>query len=218
MSKYSPNPQLYNPNPPLGKHDARGWKTVNGAINEAKELTSCLMTNALLWGGPAGYSWFATVYIHRTLNEQEVQALWTDVTDNLREDDLIALWKREVTPSDRVHYHLIIVSAVQENELRDMIFRAFPVSYRPRGQRRLFSICPDKADNYKDTAVSCAYIAKKRIAGVLKKGKNKGLMVNDIYKHKRHLFQSHVKLEDHRGNRPVLEEEAEGHLAGRDCP
>ncbi len=142
MSKYSRNPQLYNPNPPLGKHDARGWKTLNGAINEAEELTSCLMANAFLWGGTSGYSWFVTVYIHRTLNEQEVKDLWTHVTDNLSADGMVAFWKREVTPSDRVHYHLAVVGTMKEIDLKDMIVRAFPKSYRPKGQRRQFTILP----------------------------------------------------------------------------
>lgn len=175
---------LYNPSPKWGKHDGRGWKTINGAINEGKELSTCLLMNARLWGG---YSVGVTVAVLAVLPESEVKSLWSFVCRNLDRAGVIAFWRREVTPDHKVHYHLLLASHHVEKELDAIIETAFPESYRSkRGSRRGFTL----AFRYDDDKKAANYVTKARVRGYTKAGK----WVDDYYRYKRSFFLPHVKL------------------------
>ncbi len=177
--------KLYNPSPKWGKHDGRGWKSINGAINEAKELTTCLLMNARLWDG---YSVGVTVNILEVLPEDEVKNLWAFVCRNLKRAGVIAFWRREVTPNHRVHYHLLLASRHDERELDAIIEAAFPTRYRstPKKSKRKITV----AFRYDADKKAARYITKARVPGYTKAGK----WVEDYYRFKRSFFLPHVKL------------------------
>lgn len=175
---------LYNPSPRWGKHDGRGWKTINGAINEGKELSTCLLMNAHLWGG---YSVGVTVAVWAVLPEAEVKSLWSFVCRNLDRAGVIAFWRREVTPDHKVHYHMLLASHHVEKELDAIIETAFPASYRSkRGSHRGFTL----AFRYDKDKKAANYVTKARVRGYTKAGK----WVDDYYRYKRNLFLPQVKL------------------------
>jgi hypothetical protein len=175
--------RLYNPMPSLGKFDGRGWKTINGAKNEAHELSICLCMNASLWGG---YAWDVTIYVHRTLDENDVKKLWAFVARNLDRAGVVAFWRREVTPTHRVHYHLMVASPFKKDALADAINHAFPAGYR--AGRKAFRMCIKTA---KDTKVTARYILKAKVAGI---SRRTGKPSKDLYAYKRHLFLPHVRM------------------------
>jgi hypothetical protein len=176
---------LYNPSPKWGKHDGRGWKSINGAINEAKELTTCLLMNARLWGG---YSVGVTVNILAVLPEDEVKSLWAFVCRNLKRAGVIAFWRREVTADHRVHYHMLVASRHDEQELDAIIEAAFPAHYRSKSKqaKRRITI----AYRYDADKKAARYITKAKVAGYTKAGK----WVDDYYRFKRSFFLPAVKL------------------------
>lgn len=176
---------LYNPKPRWGKIDGRGWKTINGAINEAHELSTCLGMNARLWGG---FSVGVTVHINATLPEQEVKSLWAFVCRNLKRAGIVAFWRREVSPNHRVHYHLLLVTRHAEDELDALIEEAFPESYRSRpGQARRKITVAFRYDNDRKAA---NYVTKAKVPGYTEAGG----WVKDYYRFKRTFFLPHVKL------------------------
>lgn len=177
--------ELYNPSPGWGKHDGRGWKTINGAINEAKELSTCLIMNSRLWGR---YSVGVTIYVNATLSEDEVKSLWAFVSRNLDRAGVIAFWRREVTPANRVHYHMLLASRHAQDELDATIEAAFPANYRSKqGVRRRFTV----AYRFEDDKKAARYVTKARVKGYVN-----GRWVDDYYAYvgKRTFFFPHVKL------------------------
>jgi hypothetical protein len=87
-------------------HQLMTWTdTITGYKNEAKKLTRQVVENDKL--NPGRYA-TATISHLDDLPPETITATWTIVTRHLRRSNVAALWVREITKANNIHYHLII--------------------------------------------------------------------------------------------------------------
>lgn len=179
--------RLYQPNPDWHKssnYRPKGWtETVQGYINEARDLTTCILANQKLMGRP--YPWFVTVNIEPELTASEHRALWTKVAQRLRYGGVIALWVREPSESNRVHYHMLVKNDVPKTRITEILSAAITVPFHHQ-------IEPVK------TRIDYAYyVTKGKVAGYVKLPDGTKEWRQDKYAHKRLLFSARTKLKKH---------------------
>lgn len=181
-----PLPEIFQAKPLFSKPSqfkAKSWtETIEGYQYEAKKLTTCILNNRKLLGRP--YSWFVTIYIWDVMPPNEAAKLWTKVCRNLRRLGIIALWVREPTKKNKVHYHLLVSSQQTEKDLLATIEAAMPPRSEVGWHKNIKAV-----DNRWWLPF---YITKAKI-----KGKFKGKTVPDKYASKRLLFQSKTQLRKH---------------------
>lgn len=156
----------------------KGWtETVEGYIREASKLRRLILDNRRLAGEP--YTWHVTINFEKHQTPDEVKMQWDKVCLSLRRSGIIALWVREPTRSDKVHYHLILRNRIDRKRLEQIIKEAMP--QKQPGQKRAGwhkSIKP-----VTDDWQLANYVTKAKIGGYVKKR-----WVDDYYANKRLLF------------------------------
>lgn len=174
-------PKIYQRKPLFRKQSQfrpKGWtETVEGYIKEAGKLRTLILLNRKLAGEP--YTWHVTINFEQRLSPDEIKAQWDKVCLSLRRSGIIALWVREPTRSDKVHYHLILRNRIDRKALEKVIKAAMP--QKLPGQKRAGwhkSIRP-----VKDDWQLANYVVKAKIGGYVKKR-----WVDDYYANKRLLF------------------------------
>ena len=178
------NELLYQTDPPLKTPSMwknKGWTdSIEGYMREADQLARCLMRNQRYM--PNSYKWAVCIYIHVEMSPSEVKSLWTKAARRLKDEGVVALWVREPTKNNRIHYHLIVNDNIGKKQLADAIERAMPnradISWHKQ-------IKPIKSDyNYT------------RYLGKAKTAERKGGKVTkrDKWKAKRLLFQKNLGL------------------------
>src|SRR5262249_14880849 len=149
-----------------------------GYINEARKLTTLILRNRKLAGEP--YTWFVTVVVETVLSPKDTAALWTKASRSMRDAGIVALWVREPSKANKVHYHLLLRTRITEAMLRAIVKAAMP--QRQDGQKRAgwhMNMKPVSEDEW----WLAHYITKGKVAGRLN-----GRPVPDLYAKKRLLF------------------------------
>src|SRR4051794_33777634 len=122
----SPITSLYQTNPPFNKHTGhrpKSWTdSIEGYLNEARKLTQCLIQNRKAL--KAAYTWFVTIYLENAMPPQDINTWWRKGARNLKQHGVIALWVREPTRQNKVHYHLILRSSHSQKDLASIIERS----------------------------------------------------------------------------------------------
>jgi hypothetical protein len=157
--------------------------TIIGYQHEAKKLTKCILNNRKLLGRP--YSWFVTIYVWPVMPPAEAAALWTKTCRSLRNQGIVALWVREPTRKNKIHYHLIVSSRQSREELVEAIETAMPSRKKTGWHKNIEPVDDDPTLAY--------YITKAKM-----RGKVRGKVVPDKYASKRLLFKTGTKLHKHR--------------------
>jgi len=122
------HPVLYQENPTFNKpsiYKAKGWtETVEGYLNEAKQLAVCLLRNRHLMRTP--YTWFLTINFESVLSPSQIKKTWEEVCRKLRSKRIVALWVREVSRSNKVHYHLLLRNSIHRPALEAIVADCLP--------------------------------------------------------------------------------------------
>jgi len=158
----------------------KSWTdTVQGYCHEAKRLTHCILQNRGLMQRP--YSWFVTIYIWKTMSPKEATALWSKVCRSLRRQGVVALWVREPSKNNRIHYHLLVSSRISRAELVRAIKAAMPPRKEIGWHQGI------RKNN--DTIWLAYYLTKAKI-----RGWRKGNYSSDKYAAKRLLFKPGLNI------------------------
>ena len=176
------SPQIWQADPELGHRRASGWRTINGYFNEAKQLTKCLLINAKR---TKPYPLEAVIKFSGDVTPDDHNTVWKMYTKNMRRRGITAVWVREPTRKNRIHYHLILTApdAIEaaEQALRSSCLKG----YTDRLELHV------KAVEYQRAI--CEYVTKAKVKGY----NDHGDYVVDKYGHKRLLFADHIKLDKH---------------------
>lgn len=174
---------IYQKKPPLSKPSmftAKSWTdTVEGYVNEARKLTTCIRHNRKLMGRP--YTWLVTIYIWPLLSPAEITALWTAACRKLRAKGIVALWVREPTKSNKCHYHLLVSSPIDKSSLIAAIEQALP-------QRKTIG-WHKRVQQVDDEWWLARYLTKAKVSCRVN-----GVHVEDKYARKRLLFQPGLNM------------------------
>ena len=158
-------------------HKLKSWTdTIEGYLNEAKKLTTCLFLNRKLSRQP--YTWFTTIYVDVVMTPKEVNDWWKKAARNLKRKGVVALWVREPTSTNKVHYHLLLRSNHSKQDLTKIIEESLPSRKLGRWHKNIEPIVGS------DWRV-LHYITKAKTPGKTKTGK----YVADLYLKKRLLFK-----------------------------
>lgn len=176
-----PPGQIWQSNPPDGHDLASGWRTTNGYLREAKQLSYCLRTNARL---TRPYPLEAVVKFAGDMTPDEHNTLWRKYTRNMRAKGITAFWTREPTRSNRIHYHLLIVAPEAAEAAQQALETACPPSHRERVTVHVDAVVHQNS--------ICPYIVKAKVKGI---DKTTGRWSNDKWAYKRLLFCEWVKLD-----------------------
>lgn len=106
MGIVSASPTYYQKNPPkiINPRGDRRWTTsINGYCYEALNLTRKLIANGQL----DPYTHWCTIYICHDHTIPEVKQVWTKATRLFRQKHISAEWIREISQTNRFHYHLV---------------------------------------------------------------------------------------------------------------
>jgi len=172
-------PEFFKPS----QFKLKSWTdTIAGYQHEANKLTTCILKNRKLLG--RSYRWFVTIYIWDVMPPKEAAALWTKVCRNLRRQGIVALWVREPTKKNKVHYHLLVSSQQTEQQLLAAIEAAMPPRKTVGWHKSI--------DPVDDRWWLAFYITKAKIRGYYK-----GNLVPDKYATKRLLFTPGTNLKKH---------------------
>lgn len=162
-------------------YPAKSWtETVEGYINNAKELTQCILRNRRLMRRP--YSWLVTINFEDELEAAEVAALWTKVARKLREKGVVALWVREPSRTNRVHHHLLLRNSIDRKGLERVVEASMPPREVVRWHKNLKSLSTGWWVAF--------YLTKAKVSGVVR-----GRFLADRYAGKRLLFRPNIKLQ-----------------------
>ncbi len=172
------NTTLHQPHPCHGsRKDQSGWTfSLCSYLKAADELARCLIKNAQ----SKPYTWLATINVHQTLKPDEHKAIWARIIRRLK--GLTAFWTREVSQTERIHYHLIITGNHKEQELRERL----GLAVKDVGA----SI---HVAQVKSVKAWCRYVVKARVAGL----NDWGEPSSDKWASKRVLFTRHCGLSKH---------------------
>ena len=186
--------KIFQTKPPFSKPSQfrpKGWtETTLGYINEAKQLTQCILRNRKAMKRP--YTWTVHININVELSPVDITNEWTKTCRTLRRKGIIALWVREPNKVNKVHYHLLIKDPISRKELSSIIEEAMP----PRSQIK-WRKCIQTIENEWRYAY---YITKAKI-----RGRVRGKMVSDMHARKRRLFKANLKLKKYGGIGPFWE-------------
>lgn len=183
-----PDDKIYQKKPLWSKpsvHKLKSWTdTIEGYLYEAKKLTTCLLHNRKLAKQP--YTWFVTIYVDFVMPPKQVTDWWKKAVRNLQRKGVVALWVREPTSTNKVHYHILLRSRHSKNDLTEIIEASLPSRKLGRWHKNIKQI--DKSD-YR----LLHYISKAKTAGKTKSGK----FVTDLNRKKRLLFKSGLGIRKH---------------------
>ena len=158
----------------------KSWtETVVGYINEANELSQCILRNRRLMR--RGYAWFVTINIEAVLTPEEITALWTKAKRKLEARGVIAIWVREPSRSNHCNYHLIVREGMTKAQLEQVIEDSLP----PRREIAYHK----QVERVKDQFSLPYYITKGKMRGTVD-----GHVVPDGYADKRLLFKPNLGL------------------------
>lgn len=158
----------------------KSWTdTVEGYLNEAKRLTSCILSNQRLMG--RRYSWAVHINISDELSPDRHTRLWATACLKLRRRGATALWVREPNKANRVHYHLIIKSTISKKALEQAIEESMPDRNLVRWRKRVEPI--------KNHWHLAHYITKAKVGKTID-----GKVVQDVYGKKRLLFKANLNM------------------------
>ena len=156
----------------------KSWtETVQGYLNEAQNLTTCLIRNRELTR--QRYTWFLTIYVDVIMQPKAINDWWKKATRNLKRNGIVAIWVREPTRTNKVHYHLLLRSNHSRDELEKNIEISLPNRTLGRWHKNF------KPVRRKDGRL-LRYITKAKTSGKTKAG----IQVADLYRKKRLLFKS----------------------------
>ena len=172
------NGKIYQTHPALSRPSQfkpKGWtESEAGYINEAKQWAMCVWRNRKLMKRP--YTWAVHINLNEEFPVDQVSPMWQKVSRKLQDRGVVALWVREPNRLNKLHYHLIIKSEVGKAQLKRDIEEAMPPRSVVKWRKRVEPV--------KNEWRLCHYVFKAKV-----KGRNKkGVMVNDLYRHKRLLF------------------------------
>lgn len=183
-----PDEKIYQKKPiwtQPSSHKLKSWTgTVEGYLNEAKKLTTCLFQNRKLAKEP--YTWFVTIYMDVVMDPKAVNDWWKRAVRNLQRSGVVALWVREPTRTNKVHYHLLLRSEHTQRQLINIIESSLPDRKLGRWHK---NIKPVEGSDWR----LLHYISKARTAGKTKSGR----FVKDLYIKKRLLFKSGLGIRKH---------------------
>ena len=175
---------IYQPRPldsKLSMFRPKSWtESVQSYINEAKQLTMCIIRNRKLLKKP--YTWLVTINFEDELEPSVVTTTWTKVARRLRQRGIICLWVREPSRANTVHYHLLLTNGIQGGRLSSIIDECMPQRSEMRWHSNLTPLDDDWWVAF--------YVTKAKVAG-----KVDGEQVEDRYGEKRRLFQPRIKLQ-----------------------
>ncbi len=161
---------------------AKGWtETIIGYWNEARWLSNAIIKNRKRTG--EDYTWLITINIMADLSPEEIAHHWKVAADGLRKQGLVALWVREPSKSNRVHYHLMAKNKCLEKEIKAIIEAGMPRRKTVRYRKYVAQI---------NNQVGYAnYITKAKVQERLPDGT---VINKDKYAPKRLLFKPNVGL------------------------
>jgi hypothetical protein len=170
--------KIYQENPAYSKpsqHKPKGWTdSVLGYINEAKQWAMCVLRNRRLMGRP--YTWAVHINLNEEIPPAQVADLWEKTKRKLNDCGIVCLWVREPNRLNKVHYHIIVKNAISKADLKKAIEESMPSRKVVKWRKRVEPITKEWR--------LCYYVFKAKASG-----RNKhGVMVNDLYRHKRLLF------------------------------
>ena len=156
----------------------KSWtETVHGYLNEAKNLTTCLIRNRELAKAP--YTLFLTIYVDAVMQPKAINDWWRKASRNLNRSGVVALWVREPTRTNKVHYHLLLRSIHSKEQLTTIIEECLPSRASGRWHKNIKKVRPRDGRLLR-------YITKAKTAGKTKSG----VYLSDLYHKKRLLFKS----------------------------
>lgn len=156
---------------------AKGWtESICGYLAEAKKLTTCLLKNNQT------YKWHLTINMEEVMPAEQAAALWAKVCRNLRRHGLVAIWIREISASNKLHCHLLVINPISEKQLSRIAEVSIPKREQPRWHKRVQAIDDDPW-------YLLYYVTKAKISCTLN-----GKLVDDLYRDKRLLFRSGLGL------------------------
>lgn len=159
---------------------AKGWtETLEGYINEAKQLTQCILQNRLLLKRP--YAWAVHINHNEELPPELVASIWKRACRTLRKRGVVPLWVREANRLNKVHYHLIVKDPITKKTLKGAIDEAMPPRHLAKWRKRIEDIHSEwHLAHYVTKAVVSGYV--------------RGRKVPDLYYRKRLLFRPSIKF------------------------
>lgn len=183
-----PDDKIYQKKPIWSQpstHKLKSWtETVEGYLNEAKKLTTCLFRNRKLAREP--YTWFVTIYVDVVMQPKAVNDWWKKAARNLQRKGIVAIWVREPTSTNKVHYHMLLRSRHTQSQLTTIIEESLPSRKLGRWHK---NIEPVEGGDWR----LLHYITKAKTAGETKSGK----FVTDLYRRKRLLFKPGLGIRKH---------------------
>lgn len=183
-----PDDKIFQTTPPWTKTSnfkLKSWtETVQGYLNEAKNLTTCLIRNRELAKRP--YTLFLTIYVDVTMQPKAINDWWKKAARNLQRKGVVAIWVREPTRTNRVHYHLLLRSIHTKEQLATIIEESLPSRKTGRWHKNI------KVVRKRDGRL-LRYITKAKTAGETKSG----IYLSDLYRRKRLLFKSGLGIRKH---------------------
>lgn len=160
----------------------KGWcDTVAGYLREAKKLKMLLIRNRILMKAP--YRWFLTIYVDFHQSPTEISAWWNKAKRNLARKGIDALWVREPTRSNKVHYHLLVKNPISKDQLERIVEDSLPSRAIGRWHKSLRQV---KKSDWR----LVHYLGKAKLGGNTKSGK----FLTDLYRKKRLLFVKKLRI------------------------
>lgn len=178
--------QLYQRCPSLGTEDHYPSFT-NSICSYIKQAKNCIDE---ILESKAKPKWYAVVRIDDILTAQDHNQHWKLIARRLRQKKVVALWTREATKANRLHYNFLISYPTSETEMEDAIRFAFGGMKINLKAKRI---------DQKKILDYVFYVFKGKRKGKIKKGpKDKvGEWSSDMYQYDRLLFKKHSPLRKH---------------------
>lgn len=162
------------------KFAPKSWtESTTSYCAEAKRLTACILRNRRLSGRPI--VWFVTVYVWPVLRPTEIAGLWKRCCRKLKKRGVTAIWVREPTRSNKVHYHILVIAPTDEAEMVACIESAMPARKQTGWHKKIQTVTNEWW--------LANYVTKNKIAG-----RKKGTWLADKHAGKRLLFKPNTKL------------------------
>lgn len=128
---------LFQTKPKQGWPDQHGrsWKNICGSNRNNWKLQRRHERNAKL----IPYKTAGTINILKDLTVKGIQSVWAKITRKFAEAKVVAWWRREVSRySNRVHYHLVVVSDHTSEELKALVRSSQPKYLKAKDYRLQF--------------------------------------------------------------------------------
>jgi hypothetical protein len=134
----------------------------------------CVLRNRKLMKRP--YTWAVHINLNEEYRPDQVSPMWKKVARKLEDRCIVALWVREPNRLNKLHYHIIVKNQISKADLKKAIEDAMPPWSVVKWRKRVEQI--------KNEWRLCHSVFKAKAKGRTKKG----VLVNDLYRHKRLLF------------------------------